>query len=78
LKNYYHNLKVIKSEDIKENADLRRILNKKYSELFEEYVNSKEFEDEVKRLKEKNMSDDYIERYIILAKYYVEYFSNQI
>ena len=78
LKNYYHNLKVIKSDDIQENADLRRILNKKYCELFEEYVNSKEFEDEVKRLKEKNMSDDYIERYIILAKYYVEYFSNQI
>ena len=69
---------MIKNDDIQENADLRRILNKKYSELFEEYVNSKEFEDEVKRLKEKNMSDDYIERYIILAKYYVEYFSNQI
>ena len=75
LKNYYHNLKVVKSEDVQENAALKTILNKKYCELFEEYVNSQEFVDEVKRLKEKNMEDDYIERYINLAKYFVEYFS---
>ena len=75
--NYKHNLKVVKSEDVQDNAEFKSILNKKYSELFEEYINSKEFEDEIERLKEKKMEDDYIKIYINLAKHFIEFFSNQ-
>lgn len=76
LSKYYHNLKVIKSEEVQENPDLKAILNKKYYQLFEEYRNSKEFRiDEINRLKKKNMNDSYIERHIYLAKHFIEFFS---
>ena len=77
LNNYYHNLKVIKSKEVQENSELKDILNKTYSELFEEYINSKEFKvDEINRLKEKKMEKIYIERYIYLAKHLIEFFSD--
>ena len=76
LINYLHNLKVIKSKEVQGNSDLKTILNKKYSELFEEYVNSKEFKvDDINRLKKNKMNDFYIERYIYLAKHFIEFFS---
>ena len=76
LEKYCNNLKVMENKDIKNNAELKRILNKKYYEVFEEYVNSEEFQvKEIKRLKEKKMEDDYIQNYINVAKHYVEYFS---
>ena len=77
LNNYYHNLKVIKSKEVQENLELKAILNKTYSELFEEYLNSKEFKvDEINRLKENKMENSYIERYIYLAKHLIEFFSD--
>ena len=77
LDNYYHNLKVVKNKEIQENEELKKILNKKYCELFEDYLNSKEFKiDEINRLKEKNMNDEYIERYIYLSKHFIEFFSD--
>ena len=73
---YELNLKVIQSEEIKENEELQKILNKKFSELYTEYINSDEFNiDEINRLKEKKMGDEYINRYKYLAKNLVEYFS---
>jgi hypothetical protein len=76
LANYYHNLKVIKSDDFKENQELKFILNKTYCELFEEYLKSYEYiVEEINRLKEKNMGDDYVKKYIYLAKHFIEYFS---
>ena len=66
----------IKSKEVQENSELKTILNKKYYELFEEYINSKEFKvDEINRLKKKKMNDLYIERYIYLAKHLIEFFS---
>ena len=54
LNNYYHNLEVIKSKEDQENSELKTILNIKYYELFEEYINSKEFKvDEINRLKKR-------------------------
>ena len=54
LDNYYHNLKVVKNKEIQENEELKKIFNKKYSKLYEEYINSKEFKiDEINRLKRK-------------------------
>ena len=72
--NYLHNLKVVQSEDIKENEELKIIFKKKICELYEEYFNSDEFKiGEINRLKEKNMTDDYIARYIYLANHLIEF-----
>ena len=76
LSNYNHNLKVVESKEVKEIEELNEILNKKYCELFNEYINSKEFNiDEVNRLKNNNMDDIYIERYIYQSKHFIEYFA---
>ena len=73
--NYNHNLNVLKSKDIQECQELKEILNKKYCELFEEYINSKEFQiDEINRLKNNEMDDAYIEKYIYLALHFIEYY----
>ena len=77
LSNYYHNLKVIENKETLENEELKEILNKKYCELFEEYINSKEFNiDEINRLKNNNLGDVYIKRYLYLAKHFIKYFEN--
>ena len=77
LTKYVHNLNVIKSKEVQENLELKSILNKKYSELFEEYINSKEFKiDEINRLKDNEMENIYIERYIYLSKHFIEFFSD--
>ena len=74
LNNYYHNLKVVNDKEIEENEELKEILNKKYCELYKDYLNSKEFIiDEINRLKKK-MDDSYIEKYIYLAKHFIEFF----
>jgi len=76
LSKYEHNLKVVKSKEVQQNSELKAILNKKYSELFEEYIKSKEFKvDEINRLKKNKMSDSYIERYIYLSKHFIKFFS---
>ena len=75
LNNYYHNLKVVGNKEILENEELKAILNKKYCELFEEYINSKEFNiNEINRLKNNNLEDVYIKKYIYQSKYFMEYF----
>lgn len=81
LANYYHNIKILEQIKKEGNPELKKILNKKYSEIFEEYVNSKEFnEGEINRLKssknKKQIKDEYyIEKYIHLAKHYIEFCS---
>lgn len=74
LKFYYHNLKLIQSEEILENEELKNVFNKKYCELYDEYLNSKEFmHDEIKRLKNNKMEDSYIKRYIYLARNFINF-----
>ena len=76
LNKYKHNLNVVQSEEIKENEIFKKILDKTFSELYNEYINSDEFNiDEIDRLKEKKMGDEYINRYKYLAKHLIEYFS---
>jgi hypothetical protein len=78
LIHYYHNLKLIERKEIQENEDLKHIFNLKYCELFEEYINSKEFRiDEINRLKENKMDDLYIQRYINLARHFIEFIKEQ-
>ena len=73
LKYYYNNLELVKTEEILEIKELKNILNKTYQEIFEEYLNSKEFKiNEINRLKKK-FEDDYIKKYIYLAKHFIEF-----
>ena len=75
LINYYHNLLVIQSEEIKENEIFQIILNETILQLYQEYLNSDKFKiDEIERLKKYNMNDDYIERYKDLAKNLIKFF----
>ncbi len=76
LNNYLHNLKVIQSEDVKENEEFKIILNKTFRELYEEYINSDEFKiEEINRLKKKNSKDEYINSYIYFSNHLIEFFS---
>ena len=73
--NYSHNLKVI--EKIKNNGVFTKILNKTFSELYEEYLDSDEFKiDEINRLKERKMENNYIRRYKDIAKDLINFFVN--
>ena len=73
LKYYNNNLELVKTEEILEIKELKNILNKMYQEIFEEYLNSKEFKiNEINRLKKK-FEDDYIKKYIYLAKHFIEF-----
>ena len=79
LNNYYHNLKVIEQLKLEENPELNIILNKKYKDLFDEYINSDEFKiKEINRLKETNKDDNYIAKYIYLSKNFIEFCSKNI
>ena len=52
------------------------IMNKTIRELYEEYINSDEFKiNEINRLKNNKMQDEYITKYISLAKNLIEFFS---
>ena len=74
LKNYEHNLNLVKSIEIQENKEIKNILNKKLYLIFEEYINSKEFlVDEINRLKNKKMDNEYIEKYKYLTKHFIEF-----
>ena len=76
LTNYFHNLKVINNIDIKENKEFQKILNMKFYELFNEYLNSVEFQiDEINRLKKKKFENSFINRYISISKNFIDFFS---
>ena len=77
LKQYEHNLNLIKSKEIQENEELKKILNKKLYIIYEDYINSKEFLiDEINRLRNKKMENEYIERLKYLAKHFIEFVSS--
>ena len=72
---YKHNLNVVKSEEVKNNEKLQEILNKTFRQLYEDYINSDDFNvDEINRLK-KNNDEDYIQKYKITAKNLISFFS---
>ena len=76
LDNYLHNLRVIQSEEIKENEEFKKILGKTFRELYEEYINSDEFKiGEIGRLKKHKMKDDYIKKYVYYSRELIEFFN---
>ena len=82
LEKYNHNLKLInllKSEqynDIRQSTQIDRILNMKYYDLFQEYITSNEFVEEINRLKNNKMKfdDSYIEKYIYYSLNFINNF----
>jgi hypothetical protein len=82
LEKYNHNLKLInllKSEeynDIRQSTQIDRILNMKYYDLFQEYITSNEFIEEINRLKNNKMKfdDSYIEKYIYYSLNFINNF----
>ena len=60
-------------DKIKDNIEFKDILNKKYGEIFEEFINSKEFNfDGIKEIKSKK-DEDYIQNYIYVARHFFDY-----
>ena len=78
-KKYYHNLSVLeyleKNKDISIKSNFNNIKNMKYYEIYEEYLNSKEFEMEISELKKEKENDKYIKKYIIKAISLIKYFN---
>ena len=75
LQKYEYNLKILENEDVKNNEEFKKILDKKISELYEEYMNSDKFKKEINRLKNaKKENDEYINTYIYLARNLLKFF----
>ena len=75
---FLHNFKVVQNEEIQKNEEFQKILNKTFSELYEEYINSDEFKIvEINRIKKKITKDDYIKKYKELAATLIEFFKNE-
>ena len=77
LDNFINNLNVIQSEEIQNSKIFKNILNKTFMKLYEEYLNSNEFNIyEINHLKDNNMDDAYIRRYKEIAKDLMNFFCN--
>ena len=78
LSKYKSNFDLVQNEEIKNNEKLQTILNKTFRELYEEYINSDDFNiDEINRLKNNKTEDEqYIETYKILSKNLINFFSH--
>ena len=74
LSNFWHNLKIIQSEEIKKNENFQKLLNKTFKQLYIEYLD--EFKiNEKKRLEKKNVGDNYLKEYLELLESLIEFFS---
>ena len=78
LNNYQNNLNLVNAKENKENKIFQEMLNKRFEQLFKEYIDSNDFKvDEINRLKRKGMKKDYIKKYIWLAKNFIKFFSEK-
>ena len=78
--NYKKNSEIVNSINEGRNSDLKELLNKKFSELFEEYLNSDEFKiNEIQRLRNSKKSKDiiYIKKYEHFANNLIEFFAKK-
>ena len=80
LKKYNHNLFVLKyletNKEICEKSNFNIIQNKKYSQIFNEYLESKAFGLEISILKQEKENEKYIKDYIVRAKNFLYFFNN--
>ena len=74
---FNYNLGLVNSEEIKNNEKIQNILNKTFRQFYEDYINSDKFNvDEINRLKkDEKINNYYIERYIIVAKNLISFYS---
>ena len=78
--NYKKNSEIVNSINDGRNSDLKELLNKKFSELFEEYLNSDEFKiNEIQRLRNSKKPKDiiYIKKYEHFANNLIEFFTKK-
>ena len=79
LKNYENNIGVLEylenEKDISQKSNYNCYKNMKFYQIFEEYLGSQEFENEIERIKLDEEEDVYIYRYIKLACNLNKYFS---
>ena len=80
LNKYNHNLSVLnyleKNQEISEKSNFNIIKNMKYSEIFNEYLKSKEFGLEITTLKQEKENDKYIKNYIIKAINFLDFLNH--
>ena len=69
------NKKIIDYIENNLDKNINLILNTKMKDLYKEYLNSDEFANSIKELKEEGKYFDYIKNYIQVANHYVEYYS---
>lgn len=55
------------NEEVKQKSNYCNYKNMKYYEIYDEYLNSQEFEDNIKELKENGEKEEYIKQYRNLA-----------
>lgn len=79
LKKYNHNLFVLnyldKHKDINEKINFNKFKNMKLSQIFQEYLSSKEFGMSISTLKQEKENDKYIKDYIIKANNFLKFFT---
>ena len=74
MNNFEHNLKIVNCLKKDENLMMRNILNMKICDIYEEYLISDEFDNDIKLVKNKiNLSDFDLERYIYLSKTFIQF-----
>ena len=77
---YKNNLKVLEyldtHPDICKASGFDIMGNMKYKDLLDQYFNSDEFDKAIRRLREENEEEEYIEEYKNKAKSYVKFFSS--
>ncbi len=74
------NIKVLNYLDnnleIKKNSGVELLLNKSYEETIKEYVNGQLFEKDIDKLKIEGENEEYINKYILYGKHWIEYYKN--
>ena len=77
MKKYHHNLSVLKylegNKAVNEKYNFKLIKNTNLSEIFREYLESKEIGLEISDLKKDNENDKYIKKYIIKVKTFINF-----
>ena len=66
-----------KNKEIYDQLNLETILNMKMEEIFQEYLLSKEFQDSIKKLKNKKQPYAFIHYYIKTSKNFIEYYESK-
>lgn len=79
---YLNNLRIVEKIEKEGSFELNFILKRKIWDIYDEYINSQEFNEEIMRLKadtkrknDKKKDDYYIEKYIFCAEHFIEFFA---